>query len=100
METVTFRFSDVNRSISTDEALWLVGQLRAARELAPAAAAIADRIAAAIDHEAAIDPTLDENRELIDALERGARKPRSLSLRQLEVELHTTLYAEGYFNDD
>ncbi|MBA3734727.1 MAG: hypothetical protein H0W90_05955 [Actinobacteria bacterium] len=93
---ITFRFSAQDRTISSDEARWLLGQVRTARELTPAAAAVAAKIDQALDENGGVETTLTERRELIEALERGSTKPRSHELRSLEIALHTAVYAETY----
>jgi hypothetical protein len=42
--TVIFRFPERERPISDEEAAWLLGQVRAARELTAAAASVAAKL--------------------------------------------------------
>ena len=94
--TVIFRFPERERSISDEEAAWLLGQLRAARELTAAAASVAAKLEQSFEGGSSLQTTLEERRELLAALERGAARPRSGQLRTLEVELHAAVFSEGY----
>ena len=85
--------------VSDDEARWLVGQLRMARELNPAAAAVAAKIAQGLDGSGGVEATLAETRELVEALERGSGKPRSRELRMLEIGLHAAVYSQTYLEE-
>ncbi len=96
---MTFRFSGQDRTLNSDEARWLLGQVRSARELTPAAAAVAAKIEQGLEKNGAVETTLMEKRELIKALERGSTKPRSHELRSLEIGLHTAVYAEAYLEE-
>jgi len=96
---ITFRFAGQNRTLSSDEAHWLLGQVRTARELTPAAAAVAAKIEQGLEENGVVETTLTEKRELIEALERGSTKPRSHGLRTLEIGLHTAVYAETYLKE-
>jgi hypothetical protein len=94
--TVIFRFPERERSISDEEAAWLLGQLRAARELTAAAASVAAMLEQSFEGGSSLQTTLEERRELLAALERGAARPRSGALRSLEVELHAAVFSERY----
>jgi hypothetical protein len=96
---ITFRFAGQNRTLSSDEAHWLLGQVRTARELTPAAADVAAKIEQGLEENGVVETTLTEKRELIEALERGSTKPRSHELRTLEIGLHTAVYAETYLKE-
>jgi hypothetical protein len=93
--TVSFRLPDGDRSISEEEARWLLGQVRTARELTEAAASVATKLERTIDSGAPIETSVAEKRELVDAFERGAGRPRSHDLRGLEVALHAALVSAG-----
>lgn len=96
---ITFRFAGQDRTLSSDEAHWLLGHVRTARELTPAAAAVAAKIEQGLEENGVVETTLTEKRELIEALERGSTKPRSHELRTLEIGLHTAVYAETYLKE-
>jgi hypothetical protein len=96
---ITFHFAGQDRTLSSDETGWLLGQVRTAHELTPAAAAVSAKIEQALEENGVVETTLTEKRELIEALERGSRKPRSHELRALEIGLHTAVYAETYLNE-
>jgi hypothetical protein len=96
---ITFRFAGQDRTLSSDEARWLLGQVRTARELTSAAAAVTAKIEQALEENGVVETTLTENHELIEALERGSTKPRSHELRTLEIGLHTAVYAETYLKE-
>jgi len=93
---VIFRFPERERPISDEEAGWLLGQLRAARELTAAAASVAAKLEQSLEAGASLQATLEEQRELLAALERGAARPRSGPLRSLEVELHAAVFSARY----
>jgi hypothetical protein len=96
---ITFRFAGQDRTLSSDQAHWLLGQVRTARELTPAAAAVAAKIEQGLKENGVVETTLTEKRELIEALERGSMKPRPHELRTLEIGLHTAVYAETYLKE-
>src|SRR6266571_2067965 len=96
---MTFRFSGQDWTLSGDEARWLLGQVRTAHELTPAAAAVAAKIEQGLEKTAAVETTLMERRELVEALERGSTRPRSHELRSLEIGLHTAVYTETYLEE-
>lgn len=95
----TFCFSGQAWTVSSDEARWLLGQLRTAREFTPAAAAVAAKIEQGLDENGGVETTLPECRELVEALERGSGKPRSRELRMLEIGLHAALYSQTYLEE-
>ena len=99
MVALTFCFSGQAWAVSSDEARWLVGQLRTAREFTAAAAAVAARIEQGLEQEGAVETSLAESRELIEALERGSGKPRSRELRMLEIGLHAAVYSKTYLEE-
>jgi hypothetical protein len=94
MRTVTFTFADEERTITEEDARWLLGQVRSAPVLTEAASSAAAKLSDAIATGRGVETTLAERQELIEALERGAAKPRSAELRRLEIELRTAAYAE------
>jgi hypothetical protein len=96
---ITFCFSGQDWTLTGDEARWLLGQVRTARELTPAAAAVAAKIEQGLEKDGAVETTVTEKRELIEALERGSTRPRSHELRSLEIGLHTAVYAETYLEE-
>jgi hypothetical protein len=96
---ITFRLPGEDLSLSRDEARWLLGQVRTAREPTAVAAAVAAKIEQALEQSGPVETTLIEWRELIEALERGSSKPRSHELRSLEIGLHTAVYAETYLEE-
>jgi hypothetical protein len=96
---ITFCFSGQDWTLTGDEARWLLGQVRTARELTPAAAAVAAKIEQGLEKDGAVETTVTEKRELIEALERGSTRPRSHELRSLEIALHTAVYAETYLEE-
>jgi hypothetical protein len=100
MGTVTFTFGDEARSIDEEDARWLLGQVRSAPVLTEAASSAMAKVSDAISAGRAVETTLAERGELIDAFERGAAKPRSGELRRLEIGLRTAVYAETYFKDE
>jgi hypothetical protein len=97
--TIRLHFSGQDWALSGEDARWLLAQIRAARELAPAAADVAAKIEQALEEDGLVETSLVEKRELIEALERGATKPRSHELRSLEIGLHTAVYAETYLEE-
>jgi hypothetical protein len=97
--TIVLRFSGQDWALSSADARWLLGQIRAARELAPAASDVAAKIDQALEEDGLVETSLVEQRELIEALERGAIKPRSHELRSFEIGLHTAVYAETYLEE-
>jgi hypothetical protein len=62
-------------------------------------AAVSAKIEQALEENDVVETTLTEKRELIDALERGSRKPRSHELRALEIGLRAAVYAETYLKE-
>jgi len=64
---ITFRFAGQDRTLSSDEAHWLLGHVRTARELTPAAAAVAAKIEQGLEENGVVETTLTEKRELIEA---------------------------------
>jgi hypothetical protein len=100
MGTVTFTFADEERTINEEDARWLLGQVRTAPVLTDAASGAVAKLSDAISEGRAVETTLAEKRELIEALERGAARPRSAELRRLEIALRTAVYAETYFKDE
>jgi hypothetical protein len=97
--TFTFCFSGQAWTVSSEEARWLLGQLRTAREFTPAAAAVAAKIEQGLEQEGAVETSLPESRELIEALERGSGKARSRQLRMLEIGLHAAVYSKTYLEE-
>jgi hypothetical protein len=57
------------------------------------------KIEQAIEETGTVETSLMEKRELIEALERGASRPRS-HLRSLEIGLHTAVYAATYLEEE
>ena len=100
MGTVTFSFEDEERTINEEDARWLLGQVRSAPVLTEAASSAAAKVSDAISEGRGVETTLAERRELIEALERGAARPRSGELRRLEIALRTAVYAETYSKDE
>lgn len=94
--SISFRLPDEDQSISIEEARWLLGQVRSSRELTSAAAAAAEKIERSLAQGSAVEPALDEQGALIDALERGSPRPRSRELRRLEIALHAAVYSQTY----
>jgi hypothetical protein len=94
-----FKLGEQQYRVSDDDGRWLIEQLRLAVGSAPAESA-AEKLTHALDEGRPIETTLDEKRELVGVLERGAGKPRSTELRRFEVEVRTIVYAERYFGEE
>jgi hypothetical protein len=99
VEELAFLLRDEEYRIGREDGRWLIEQLRSASGSA-AAVSTAEKLGAALEQGAPVETTLAEKRELVDALERGAGRPRSGELRRFEVELRTIVYAETYFGDE
>jgi hypothetical protein len=57
----------------------------------PPAASVAAKLEESLEAGTPLQTTLEERRELLAALERGAARPRSGELRTLEVELYAAV---------
>jgi hypothetical protein len=55
---ITFRFAGQDRTLSSDEAHWLLGHVRTARELSPAAAAVAAKIEQGLEENGVVEKML------------------------------------------